>query len=96
MSPGKAGRPLHLKIRVILTERMSVGEARRKLERTVRTGIVQDGIELAWINWRRPGSASKYGKGTKLDEEALEAIQNLYGAIHHPDTHTRIEVVDEG
>lgn len=89
-------RKLHLKIRVRTTRRMTVGEARAKLRRTVRTGIVQEGIELAWIDWRTPGTARKTRGGTYLDDEALEALTRFYNAIHHEDTRTRVEVIDEG
>jgi hypothetical protein len=89
-------RNLHLKIRVRTTRRMSVGEVRAKLRRTVRTGIVQEGIELAWINWRRPGTARRAGSGTYLDDDAVHALRDFYGAIHHEDTRTRFEVIDEG
>ena len=89
-------RKLHLKIRIVLTRRMTVGEARAKLRRTIRTGIVQEGIELAWINWRDPRTAKRERSGTYLDDDALEALTRFYGAIHHEDTRTRVEVVDEG
>lgn len=87
---------LHLKIRVILTRPMTVGEARKKLQRTVRTGIVQEGIEIAWIDWRRPNTASHSKGGTYLSDDAAQALAAFYGAIHHPDTHTRVEVIHEG
>lgn len=92
----KQPKPLHIKIRVILTRRMTVGEAREKLQRTARTGIVQEGIDLAWIDWRVPGSGQHHRGGTYLREDALEALRTFNAAIHHEDTHTRIEVINEG
>ena len=92
----KKKKRLHLKIRVILTRPMSVGEAREKLQRTVRTGIVQEGIEVAWIDWRTPGSAGYGGHGTYLGAEAMSALSEFYAAIHHPETGTRVEVIHEG
>lgn len=92
----KKAKPLHVKVRVVLLRPMSVGDARAKLQRTVRTGIVQEGIDLAWIDWRRTGSAGHAAGGTYLRDDALEALRNFYGAIHAPDTQTRIEVIHEG
>lgn len=87
---------LHLKIRVILLRPMTVGEARQKLQRTVRTGIVQEGIEVAWIDWRKPETAGRAGRGTYLGEDAKYALADFYNAIHHADTRTRVEVIHEG
>lgn len=87
---------LHVKIRVILTRKMTVAEARAKLRRTVRTGVVQEGIELAWVDWRTPGTARKERGGTYLRGEALESLRTFFHAIHHEDTRTRVEVIDEG
>ncbi len=89
-------KKLHIKIRVILQRRMSVGEAREKLQRTVRTGIVQEGIEVAWIDWRAPRKAGSAAGGTYLGTEAREALAAFYNAIHHEDTGTRVEVIHEG
>lgn len=86
-------RQLHLKVRVIVTEPMTVGTMRSKVRRTLRTGIVQRGIDIAWVNWRRLGDAGHAKGGTYLDDEALEALREFYGLIHHEDTKTRIEVV---
>lgn len=91
-----AAVPLHVKIRVILTEPMNVGEARQKLQRTVRTGIVQHGIEVAWIDWRKTSSAGVAGGGTYLRADAVTALGAFYGAIHDADTNTRVEVIHEG
>lgn len=87
---------LHLKIRVIAERRMSVGELREKLQRTVRTGIVQEGIRLAWIDWRNPDRKGAAAGGTYLKEAARDALADFYGAIHHDDTGVRVEVVHEG
>ena len=92
----RARSTLHVKIRVVTTRRMTVGEARAKLRRTIRTGIVQEGIDLAWIHWSDPSSAQVKRSGTYLDEDALSALREFYGAIHHEDTRTRVEVIDEG
>ena len=96
MSP-RANKRLHLKIRIVLTRRMSVGEAREKLQRTVRTGIVQEGIDLAWIDWRVPGGQAGAARGgSYLGADAREALGQFYGAIQHPETKTRVEVIHEG
>lgn len=89
-------RKLHLKIRVRLTEPMTRRDARDKLARTVRTGIVQPGIELAWIDWRRPRKAGRAAGGSYLGAEALDALREFYGALTHDDTRTRVEVIHEG
>lgn len=88
---------LHVKIRVVIKRRMSVGEARQKLQRTVRTGIVQEGIEIAWIDWRKGYNSAGVAKGgTYLGDDAKEALADFYGAIHHDETKTRVEVIHEG
>ncbi len=87
---------LHLKIRVRVLRPMSVGESRDKLQRTVRTGIVQEGIEVAWIDWRNPDKAGHAGGGSYLSEDAKNALADFYGAIHHAETATRVEVIHEG
>lgn len=92
----KINPPIHIKIRVVLLRPMSVGEARQKLQRTVRTGIVQEGINLAWIDWRRAGTAGVAPGGTYLGSDAQAALTAFYGAIHDPETKTRVEVVHEG
>ena len=89
-------KKLHIKIRVRVLRRMSVGEAREKLQRTVRTGIVQEGIEVAWIDWRAPNKAGAASGGTYLGTDAREALAAFYNAIHHEDTGTRVEVIHEG
>lgn len=89
-------KKLHIKIRVRILRRMSVGEARDKLQRTVRTGIVQEGIEVAWIDWRAPREAGAAAGGTYLGADAREALGAFYDAIHHEDTGTRVEVIHEG
>ncbi len=98
MSPSKKRKQanLHIKIRVVLTRAMSVGEARQKLQRTVRTGIVQEGIRVAWIDWTNPDNAGAAGSGTYLGDDAKEALGAFYAAIHHEDTGTRVEVIHEG
>ena len=93
----KKQKRLHLKIRVVLLRPMSVGEARQKLQRTVRTGIVQEGIDLAWIDWRNPdATAGMSPHGTYLGEDARDALGSFYAAIHDPETSTRVEVIHEG
>lgn len=87
---------LHIKIRIVLERPMTVGEARAKLRRTIRTRVVQEGIDLAWIDWRRPGASGRKRGGTYLDDQAIEALEQFYAALHHEDTVMRVEVVDEG
>ena len=87
---------LHIKIRIVTLRPMSLGEATEKLRRSVRTGIVQEGIRLAWIDWFDPESAGAADSGTYLGDAAQEALGAFYGAIHHEDTATRVEVVHEG
>ncbi len=94
--PSKSPKELHVKIRVVVLRRMSVGEARHKLQRTVRTGIVQEGIRIAWIDWRREGSAGYAEGGQYLGDDAADALGAFYGALHHEDSETRIEVIHEG
>ena len=92
----KQSKPLHVKIRVVLTRRMTVGEARQKLQRTIRTGIGLEGIRVACIDGRRAASAGVAEGGAYLSDDAHEALAAFYGAVHHPDTVTRVEVIHEG
>lgn len=87
---------LHVKIRVILQRKMTVGQARAKLRRTIRTGVVQEGISLAWVDWRTPGTARMARGGSYLGPDAIDALRTFFNAIHHEDTRTRVEVIDEG
>ena len=87
---------LHVKVRIRTTRRMTKRDALDKLRRTVRTGVVQEGIELAWIDWKSPGTARRERGGTYLGKDALAALREFYDAIHHEDTRTRVEVIDEG
>lgn len=87
---------LHVKIRIILERPMTVKEARGKLQRSARTGIVQEGVRLAWIDWRKPENAQgDTPGGSYLRDDAKEALASFYGAIHHEDSETRVEVAHE-
>ncbi len=72
-------RPLHLKIRVILTRRMSEQMAYSKLLQAVETGVVPDGIEIAWVDWEK-GEHGRANSG-RIDDDVAKALQDFAGAI---------------
>lgn len=90
-------RLLHLKLRVVVLEPMTEAEAVRKLKDAARTGIVPEGIDIAWIDWARPKNMmrppaiaanaprSKWAEdGARyLGEDAHLALVSFLGAIKH-------------
>ena len=92
--PRKEKKPLHIKIRVKLLRPMMKSEAVKKLRRTVETGIVQEGIELGYVDWRS-GKGTHVKSGTYLDQDALNALVEFHAAITAA-TKTRIAVVEDG
>jgi hypothetical protein len=83
-SSGRDPRPLHLKIRVILTAPATAEQARLLLHRAVETGIVPPGIEIRWIDWAKGG----HGRGTsgRMTSHMRKALREFYGAITGADT----------
>ena len=94
--PRKIHKPLHLKIRVKLTEPMTKADAKVLIWRSVRTRIVQKGIELSWINWSRAEGHGPMKGGEYIGKAAHDALVDFYWAIMHPNTKTRIDVVKKG
>lgn len=91
--PRRVLPPLHLKIRVTLTQRMTKREVLRRLRRTVGTGTVQRGLNVHTIDWGS-GVGRHYREGEYLGTDAADALQDFYRAILHPNTTVRVEVVD--
>jgi len=77
-------RPLHLKIRVILTRPMTQEQARALMERAIETGIVPPGIKLKWMDWAK-GSSGEASTGT-LDPVTRKALRDFYGAMTKGET----------
>lgn len=88
-------RSLQLKIRVrarkgLITSKEDLIDA---IESTIATGIVPDGIEIHWIDWRKgEGSSSKSGR---LTDELATELAAFWLAISHEDTATLLRRVRE-
>lgn len=93
--PRKGGEDIHIKIRVSLTESMSKQEAVRRLRTTIKTRIVQEGIELHWLDWSAPERKGSANYGSYLEDEAHDALVNFYYALTAPNRRLRIAVVDD-
>jgi len=77
----KKSRSLHMKIRVVLERPMRRRDAMARIMETVETGIVSDGIQIAWIDWENPSAAGHAKSGRFLGEAAHDALRQMYGAI---------------
>jgi len=77
-------RPLQLKIRVVLTQRMTKDQARALLERAVSSGVVPPGIEIRWIDWRK-GEHGQANTG-RIPEPVHDELRAFYGAIIQGET----------
>lgn len=85
---------LDIKMRFTVTRRMSKDDALKAIHRTIKTRIVQEGIELNWMDWKR-GEGGRGKEGEYLDADAHDALVNFYYALTDPETRTRIAVVDD-
>lgn len=77
-------RPLHLKIRVILTRPMTQAQARALMERAIESGVVPPGIKLSWLDWAK-GQGGTASTGT-LDPVTRKALRDFYGAMTKGET----------
>ncbi len=75
----KKPRPLMMKFRIRPTKRMRMSTAMRLLKQAVRTGIVPDGIEIAWMDWEK-GSEGKLNAG-QIPGDQWQELRNFYGAM---------------
>lgn len=93
---GKKLPPLHLKLRVRLTERMSRREAMRRLRRTVETGVAQRGVDVSWINWEsgEEGRIQRDGR-YRTPAKVRQALRDFYHAITHGGSDVRIARVED-
>lgn len=87
--------PLHLKLRVRLTDHMSRREAMRRLRRTVETGVAQRGIEVSWIDWESGEEGKLRGGQYKTPAKVRQALRDFYDAIIHPGADVRIARVED-
>ena len=94
--PRRKHKKLHLKIRVKLTESMTKADAKVLIWRSVRTRIVQKGIELSWIDWSRAQAHGPMKGGEYIGKAAHDALVDFYWAIMAPGSKTRISVVKRG
>jgi hypothetical protein len=69
---------------------MRVSEARRLLRRAYITGYVPEGIEIAYIDWRK-GTGKVY---TYEGDEALDALMAARAILLSDQTKLRLSIVD--
>lgn len=74
-------RILHLKIRVVTTRAMTIGDVQALLDRAVHTGIVPPGIEIRWIDWAHPETADQVATEGRMETKLQQALRDFYGAI---------------
>jgi hypothetical protein len=91
--PRKLG-PLHLKIRVRVTARMTKREMLRRFKRTIENGAVQPGIEILLLDWEK-GKGKKVKAGEYMGPAAEAALAKMYRAMLAPGWRGRVEVVDQ-
>lgn len=86
--------PLHLKIRARLTEDMSRDEAEKLLRGFVRSGIPDDRLDVAWLDWKK-GEGGRAREGTYFEGDAEAAMESFLSAFEAiKDEEIRIEVAE--
>ncbi len=86
--------PIHIKVGIIIKRPMSKAEAEKLKNRAIRTGIVPEGIELAYVDWER-GKGKKFRSGRYVGEEAHQALLDFRRALRHPRARKRFKKVVE-
>ena len=89
---GPESQNLYIKFRLGITRRMRKSEALQLLSDALRTGVVPDGIDIAYIDWES-GREGKYNAGT-IPADELEAMRSFYGAYESENAHVRAERVE--
>lgn len=84
-------RPLYVKIVVTAREALPIGEHERAVRLAIKSGAVQPGFKLHWADWEK-GKGRKVNSGRITRDVAIELL-NFYGALRHPNTEIRAEMV---
>lgn len=71
-------RPLTLKFRLVVTERMTVRQAHQKLRAALRTGYLPEGIEIHYVDYAKESTTTGKVTAGQIDGERLEELQNFY------------------
>lgn len=86
---------LMIKFRVIPQRRMTVGEAKRLLMDTLRTGMVQEGIEIRWMDWEKGIEGVVRGnqkfRDGQIPKRKLEDMREFFGALRMASGDLRVE-----
>jgi hypothetical protein len=75
--PGQSGGPVHINVRLRTTTGVppTAVSVRAILREILATGVVPDGWEFAWIDWKNPKRASRgWLRGSLDDMETLGAV----------------------
>jgi len=83
---GEEPEPLMLKFRIQVLRRMSKTEVLHKLREAVRRGIMPEGIEIHWCDWKK-GAHGSLGRGTtgissdRIPGRMLADLRRFYAAL---------------
>lgn len=86
-------RPLYVKIGVRSRQALPILEHERALRRTIERGAVPDDFQLTYVDWEK-GEGFRMNAGSISPRRAAELVA-FYGALHHPRTEIRVEMVNE-
>lgn len=84
-------RPLYVKIIIVAREALPIAEHERAVRLTIRAGAVQPGFKIKYADWEK-GKGRNVNAGTISRNVAAELI-NFYGALRHPHTEIRADMV---
>lgn len=74
----RLSKAMFVKLRVRPTRRMRESEFIELIETSIKRGIVQEGIELAAIDWEKKIGSKLLKSGEYLDESALDALASFH------------------
>lgn len=86
---------VHVKLRVVTLRRMKKGELVRKLKQAIRTRMVPEGIELAYIDWSKEGRSGHLSESQTIGDDAADELHKIY-AMMRAGGRWRIENVRTG
>lgn len=85
-------RPLEVKVILVATRDLAIGEHQRMLQRLTETGIVPEGWKLVGrVDWKK-GEGAAMNAGA-LPKRRLDEMVNFWGASHYPRTKIRAEML---
>lgn len=80
----RGSQNLYVKFRLGITRRMRKSEALELLGEALRTGVVPDGINIAYIDWET-GKEGKVNNAGTIAADELEQMRAFYGAYEVAD-----------